>query len=76
VVLPSGVHSLPSDGGPSSLIERWKTGGSCDCGGWDLACKLKILANKSQTCRSSRTSEAYFADQYELFFQVFSHCLI
>lgn len=76
VVLPSGVHSLPSNGGPSSLIERWKTGGSCDCGGWDLACKLKILANNNQTCRKSRTSEAYFADQHELFFQVFSHPLI
>lgn len=74
VVLPSGVHSLPSDGGPSSLIERWKTGGSCDCGGWDLACKLKILANNNQTCRKSRTSEAYFADQYELFFQGTEQC--
>ncbi|PNY05253.1 hypothetical protein L195_g001697 [Trifolium pratense] len=73
-VLPSGVHSLPSDGGPSSLIERWKTGGSCDCGGWDLACKLKILANKNQTCRTSRTSEAYFADQHELFFQGNDQC--
>ncbi|KAJ1406927.1 hypothetical protein SESBI_24741 [Sesbania bispinosa] len=69
VVLPSGVHSLPSNGGPSSLIERWKTGGSCDCGGWDLACKLKILANENQTSRRSRTSKAYFADQFELFFQ-------
>ncbi|CAI8592279.1 unnamed protein product [Vicia faba] len=74
VVLPSGVHSLPTDGGPSSLIERWKTGGSCDCGGWDLACKLKILANNNQMCRKSRTSEAYFADQYELFFQGNDQC--
>ncbi|XP_058748845.1 uncharacterized protein LOC131621824 [Vicia villosa] len=74
VVLPSGVHSLPSDGGPSSLIERWKTGGSCDCGGWDLACKLKILANNNQMCRKSRRSEAYFADQYELFFQGNDQC--
>ncbi|CAK8536057.1 unnamed protein product [Lathyrus sativus] len=73
-VLPSGVHSLPSDGGPSSLIERWKTGGSCDCGGWDLACKLKILANNNQTCRKSRTPEAYFAGQYELFFQGNDQC--
>ncbi|XP_061337946.1 uncharacterized protein LOC133284853 [Gastrolobium bilobum] len=69
VVLPSGVHSLPSNGGPSSLIERWKTGGSCDCGGWDLACKLKILANENQACRKSRTSKAYFADQFELFIE-------
>lgn len=72
VVLPSGVHSLPSNGGPSSLIERWKTGGSCDCGGWDLACKLKVLANVNLASRKSRASKAYFADPFELFLQVFS----
>ncbi|MED6119050.1 hypothetical protein PIB30_008272 [Stylosanthes scabra] len=69
VVLPGGVHSLPSNGGPSSLIERWKTGGSCDCGGWDLACKLKIFANEKHTCRKSGTSKAYLSDQIELFLQ-------
>ncbi|OIW15951.1 hypothetical protein TanjilG_04486 [Lupinus angustifolius] len=68
-VLPSGVHSLPSDGGPSSLIERWKTGGACDCGGWDLGCKLQILANQNQSSRNSRTSKAYIANQFELFLQ-------
>ncbi|KAK7325032.1 hypothetical protein VNO77_29061 [Canavalia gladiata] len=69
VMLPSGVHSLPSNGGPSSLIERWKTGGSCDCGGWDLACKLKILANESQASGKSRISKAYFPHPFELFLQ-------
>ncbi|KAK7261524.1 hypothetical protein RIF29_27838 [Crotalaria pallida] len=69
VVLPSGVHSLPSDGGPSSLIERWKTGGACDCGGWDLACKLQILANENQAPINSRRSKAYCTDQFELFLQ-------
>ncbi|XP_027342691.1 uncharacterized protein LOC113855303 isoform X2 [Abrus precatorius] len=69
VVLPSGIHSLPSNGGPSSLIERWKTGGSCDCGGWDLACKLKILANESQARMKSRISKAYFPHPFELFLQ-------
>lgn len=69
VVLPTGVHSLPSNGGPSSLIERWRTGGSCDCGGWDLACKLKILANEKQACRKSRISKACFPHPFELFLQ-------
>ncbi|KAJ1421987.1 hypothetical protein SESBI_13315 [Sesbania bispinosa] len=69
VVLPGGVHSLPSKGGPSSLLERWKSGGSCDCGGWDLACKLKILASENQACRKPRSSKAYFADQLDLFVQ-------
>lgn len=70
VVLPGGVHSLPSKGGPSSLLERWKSGGSCDCGGWDLACKLKILAGENQASKKSWSSKAYFADyQFDLFVQ-------
>ncbi|KAK7312444.1 hypothetical protein VNO77_36307 [Canavalia gladiata] len=69
VVLPSGVHSLPSKGGPSSLIERWKSGGSCDCGGWDLACKLKILANENQASKKPKSSGACVADQLDLFVQ-------
>ncbi|XP_058762663.1 uncharacterized protein LOC131636037 [Vicia villosa] len=70
VVLPGGVHSFPSKGGPSSLLERWKSGGSCDCGGWDLACKLKILASENQASKKSRSSKPYFADyQFDLFVQ-------
>ncbi|KAF7805411.1 uncharacterized protein G2W53_037572 [Senna tora] len=69
VVLPSGVHSLPSRGGPSSLIERWKSGGSCDCGGWDLGCKLKILVNENKSCKTSKPSKGYFAERFELFLQ-------
>ncbi|RDX86118.1 hypothetical protein CR513_32584, partial [Mucuna pruriens] len=69
VVLPTGVHSLPSNGGPSSLVERWRTGGSCDCGGWDLACKLHILANERQACRKSRISKSCFPHPFELFLQ-------
>lgn len=72
VVLPGGVHSFPSKGGPSSLLERWKSGGSCDCGGWDLACKLKILANENQASQKPRSSKPYFADyQFDLFVQVY-----
>ncbi|KAL1361816.1 hypothetical protein HN51_010137 [Arachis hypogaea] len=69
VLLPSGVHSLPSKGGPSSLIERWRSGGSCDCGGWDLACQLKILSNENQARKKPKSSKAYFADKLELFLQ-------
>ncbi|KAK4803968.1 hypothetical protein SAY86_003785 [Trapa natans] len=49
VVIPSGSHGLPkSDSplpgiGPSSLLERWRSGGSCDCGGWDMGCPLTVL---------------------------------
>ncbi|KAJ6814969.1 uncharacterized protein M6B38_136105 [Iris pallida] len=44
-VLPKGVHGLSSEGEPSPLIERWKSGGSCDCGGWDEGCTLTVLTD-------------------------------
>ncbi|XP_058099492.1 uncharacterized protein LOC131243891 isoform X2 [Magnolia sinica] len=48
IVLPSGVHGMPATGVPSGLIDRWKSGGSCDCGGWDVGCPLKILSVQDQ----------------------------
>ncbi|KAI4385982.1 hypothetical protein MLD38_003963 [Melastoma candidum] len=70
VILPSGIHSLPSDGGPSSLIERWRSGGSCDCGGWDVGCKLKILSSDDQVCRKQSLGEA--SSSAEVSFSLFS----
>ncbi|KVI00412.1 Protein of unknown function DUF3527 [Cynara cardunculus var. scolymus] len=49
VLIPDGFHGGPRSrigGGPSSLIERWSSGGSCDCGGWDLGCPLTILHDR------------------------------
>lgn len=49
VILPTGVHGLPTEEGvPSPLIDRWRSGGACDCGGWDLGCSLSILDNLEQ----------------------------
>lgn len=47
VVIPAGNHGLPSaeNHGPSSLLDRWRLGGGCDCGGWDMACPLIVLGN-------------------------------
>ncbi|KAL1532716.1 hypothetical protein AAHA92_32690 [Salvia divinorum] len=47
VVIPVGNHSLPStpNRGPTSLLDRWKLGGGCDCGGWDMACPLNVCGN-------------------------------
>ncbi|KAM3262569.1 hypothetical protein ACQJBY_052976 [Aegilops geniculata] len=47
VVTPSGLHGLSDDNesSPSSLLERWRYGGGCDCGGWDMACPLVVLEN-------------------------------
>ncbi|TQE08393.1 hypothetical protein C1H46_006021 [Malus baccata] len=32
---------------PNFLTERWRSGGQCDCGGWDLGCPLTVLKTKS-----------------------------
>lgn len=49
VILPAGLHGGPSteNGGPSGLTERWRSGGHCDCGGWDIGCPLTVLGNQS-----------------------------
>uniref|UniRef100_A0A1J3G593 DUF3527 domain-containing protein n=1 Tax=Noccaea caerulescens TaxID=107243 RepID=A0A1J3G593_NOCCA len=47
VIIPGGVHGFPEKGAPSPLISRWRSGGVCDCGGWDVGCKLHVLSNKS-----------------------------
>ncbi|CAH2069467.1 unnamed protein product [Thlaspi arvense] len=70
VILQSGVHSMPHKGGPSSLIQRWRTGGSCDCGGWDMGCNLRILTNQHNfSCKNSTTSNSPpSSNPFELFF--------
>lgn len=75
VILPSGVHSLPNKGGPSSLIQRWRSGGSCDCGGWDLSCKLRIFENQSQLSKKTSPSKACaMIDKFEFVSQVMFYC--
>ncbi|KAJ4980023.1 hypothetical protein NE237_010803 [Protea cynaroides] len=70
VVLPSGLHSLPSTGMPSSLVDRWKSGGSCDCGGWDMGCKLRILSNQGQCSENFISYKASStSDRFDLFIQ-------
>ncbi|KAI3716413.1 hypothetical protein L1987_67278 [Smallanthus sonchifolius] len=45
VVVPAGFHGGPrtKNGGPSGLVERWRGGGTCDCGGWDIGCPLTVF---------------------------------
>ncbi|XP_058209268.1 uncharacterized protein LOC131322122 [Rhododendron vialii] len=45
VLVPAGFHGGPRNrnSGPSSLTERWRSGGLCDCGGWDIGCPLTVL---------------------------------
>ncbi|KAL5552074.1 hypothetical protein UlMin_002250 [Ulmus minor] len=57
VVIPAGNHGLPSaeSRGPSSLLDRWRSGGGCDCGGWDMACPLVVLGNPHFQCASNQS---------------------
>ncbi|KAL1561692.1 hypothetical protein AAHA92_04365 [Salvia divinorum] len=61
ILISAGIHGGPRTrvGGPSSIIERWRSGGHCDCGGWDVGCPLTILNTgsgstvySSQECKS------------------------
>lgn len=70
VVLPSGVHGLPANGNPSPLLDRWKSGGSCDCGGWDLGCELKLFSNHDDQSKDQDYSESFCTqDKFDLFSQ-------
>uniref|UniRef100_A0A1D1YRV0 Protein kinase C-binding protein NELL1 n=1 Tax=Anthurium amnicola TaxID=1678845 RepID=A0A1D1YRV0_9ARAE len=71
-ILPSEVHSLSDTGKPATLVERWKSGGFCDCGGWDVGCSLTILTNNLQDGCSGGVQSCLVVDgthRVELFVQ-------
>ncbi|KAG6503669.1 hypothetical protein ZIOFF_035993 [Zingiber officinale] len=47
VVTPCGNHGRPKadEDGPSSLLDRWRFGRGCDCGGWDMGCPIIVFDN-------------------------------
>ncbi|KAL9237204.1 hypothetical protein vseg_011786 [Gypsophila vaccaria] len=59
IIVPAGPHGgpRPRNGGPSSLVERWRSRGHCDCGGWDIGCPLKVLKARSRSEESWPNSE-------------------
>ncbi|KAL8140948.1 hypothetical protein V2J09_006969 [Rumex salicifolius] len=71
VILPGGVHTIPSKGSISTLTERWRSGGSCDCGGWDLGCQLRIFTNQGDSLKFLTSSKAAnISDEFKLYHQV------
>jgi len=71
VILPGGVHSVPSKGEISTLLHRWRSGGSCDCGGWDLGCQLLVYTNKRENEREMGSCVTCPSeDRFQLFSQV------
>ncbi|CAL0324759.1 unnamed protein product [Lupinus luteus] len=65
VILPGALHGSPNKGEPTPLIYRWKNGGLCDCGGWDIGCKLLVLSNQKHIPKSSKP----YHDCFQLFVQ-------
>ncbi|WOL09947.1 hypothetical protein Cni_G18701 [Canna indica] len=59
VLVPAGIHGgvMTGNSGPSSLIERWRSNGHCDCGGWDVGCALTVLNNNSKDLPQGSSQE-------------------
>lgn len=74
VILPGGVHGFPDKGEPSPLIDRWISGGSCDCGGWDVGCQLHVLSNKYRCTNTKSVKASSTSDYLELFAEVLHVC--
>lgn len=60
VILPAGDHGLSTEDeedvggrglshGPTPLLERWLSGGDCECGGWDMGCGLSVFKAEALT---------------------------
>ncbi|KAG8073395.1 hypothetical protein GUJ93_ZPchr0006g43030 [Zizania palustris] len=57
-ILPRGYHggAASKNGGPAGLIERWRSGGRCDCGGWDLGCPIRLLQTQAESQSQDKKS--------------------
>ncbi|XP_016450060.1 uncharacterized protein LOC107774908 [Nicotiana tabacum] len=66
VIIPSGFHGGPRsrNAGPSSLLERWSSGGHCDCGGWDVGCPLTVLKTGAEASSQTTSGECQTFDLY------------
>lgn len=70
ILIPAGFHGGPRTrkGGPSSLTERWRSGGCCDCGGWDIGCPITVLNTKrSRTEVLPQTDIRWESKTFDLF---------
>ncbi|VAI07352.1 unnamed protein product [Triticum turgidum subsp. durum] len=59
-ILPNGFHGASTSGQPLPLMERWRSRGSCDCGGWDEGCTLSVLTDNTQGnqgCKSIQVNQ-------------------
>ena len=75
VLIPAGLHGGPRtrNCGPSTLKERWRSGGLCDCGGWDIGCPLTVLEGVSED--TSRRTDTHECRAFNVHAKVYTHTL-
>ncbi|KAL4643647.1 hypothetical protein ACB092_02G107400 [Castanea dentata] len=75
ILIPEGLHGGPitKNGGPSTLTERWRSGGHCDCGGWDIGCPLTILKTRSTKDEILPEAEMEECKPFDIFKQGSQH---
>lgn len=66
-VILGGIHGLPDKGVSSPSTNLWGYGGSCDCGGWDVDCKLQILTNQNQISKTQPPISCSSTERLDLF---------
>lgn len=62
IIIPANFHGVPrsKNSGPSSLIDRWISGGKCDCGGWDMGCALtKLKTKQTEALHQTKTFDIF-----------------
>jgi hypothetical protein len=74
-VVPRGYHggAASNNSSPIGLIERWRSGGRCDCSGWDLGCPTRVRDNDS--CSSLPEAESEDNKSVELKVKVTLNCI-
>ncbi|XP_043722480.1 uncharacterized protein LOC122669710 [Telopea speciosissima] len=75
VLIPAGFHGGPRmrNGGPSGLTARWRSGGHCECGGWDIGCPLIVLHNMSGKEVMPQADAQQECRSFDLFMQGTKH---
>lgn len=75
ILIPAGLHGGPKtrNGGPSTLKERWRSGGLCDCGGWDIGCPLSVLEGRSVNEDTSCQADTQECRAFNIHTKVYIH---
>lgn len=67
VIVPTGNHGLPDaeNSCPTPILQRWRSGGGCDCSGWDMGCHLFVLESP-ELINNHQSLELYIEGEKEM----------